>query len=135
MSFVDWDSSLDVSVGQMNEEHKTWINYINRLHESVEGDKTKAEIVNAYDRMYNYTIEHFTSEQNYLKKINYPLYDDHLAAHEEFLAEMRTAKTQVSAVGTLDAEFFAKLRGWLFRHIRIVDTQYGEFSKRMKKAS
>ena len=134
MSFMEWDSSLDVGVADMNGEHKTWIGYINSLHNLIEDNGNISSVTAAFDKMHAYTKEHFAHEEQFLQKINYPLFDDHKVAHEEFLAEMQTSKSRLTATGALDEEFFSKLRGWLVRHIRIVDTQYGEFSKRMKKA-
>lgn len=135
MSFLEWDSSLDVNVDEMNGEHKTWIGYINNLHDLVKSDASSSVIIGAFEKMHAFLKEHFKHEEQLLKTINYPLVDDHIAAHEDFLAEMIRAKSRMITTGTLDDEFFRKLQGWLVRHIRIVDTQYGEYTRKLKRAS
>ena len=136
-NFVEWDESLNVKVSEMNSEHKTWINYINALHDEAaknDGNNNNA-VLRAFDAMLNYTLKHFGDEEEYLKKIGYPLFDEHKQAHEDFLAEIRNSQRKLAS-GALPATFFMDLKGWLVRHIKIVDTQYGNFTERMnKKAS
>ncbi|MDH5326402.1 MAG: bacteriohemerythrin [Gammaproteobacteria bacterium] len=131
--FVEWDQSLDVKVGDMNNEHKIWINYINTLHEEVANKSNSNAVMRAFDNMVDYTLKHFGDEEEYLKKIGYPLFDEHKKAHEDFLSEIRSSQRNLSSKGELEKHFFADLKGWLVRHIKIVDTQYGNFTERMER--
>lgn len=132
MSLVTWDQSLDVKVSEMNSEHKQWILYINELHQAHVATKPKEFILSAYDRMFNYIREHFGHEENYLKDIKYPLFDEHKQAHEEFIEKIQDHRNILSKSGQLDENYFGFLSGWLIRHIKIVDTQYGNFVERRK---
>lgn len=131
--FVEWDISLDVKVSDMNNEHKTWINYINMLYEEADNQGSSSAVMRAFDNMLDYTLKHFGDEEAYLQKIGYPLFDEHKQAHEDFLAQIRESKRNLSSRGELELHFFDDLKGWLIRHIKIVDTQYGNFSERMQK--
>ncbi|MDH5326400.1 MAG: bacteriohemerythrin [Gammaproteobacteria bacterium] len=131
--FVEWDQSLDVKVGDMNNEHKIWINYINALHDEVSKNSNATTVGRAFDAMYDYTLKHFGDEEEYLKKIGYPLFDEHKQAHEDFLNEIRNSQRKLSGTGSLPDTFFMDLKGWLIRHIKIVDTQYGNYTERMNK--
>lgn len=130
--FVEWDQSLDVKVSDMNNEHKIWINYINTLHDEVEKGSADSTVLRAFDAMLDYTLKHFADEEEYLKKIGYPLFDEHKQAHEEFLNDIRGNQRKLAS-GNLPKTFFQDLKGWLVRHIKIVDTQYGNFADRMQK--
>ncbi|MDH5326401.1 MAG: bacteriohemerythrin [Gammaproteobacteria bacterium] len=131
--FVEWDQSLDVKVGDMNNEHKIWINYINALHDEAAKKSSSSVVMRAFDAMLDYTVKHFGDEEEFLQKIGYPLFDEHKQAHEDFLAEIRSSQRALSSKGELERNFFADLKGWLVRHIKIVDTQYGNYTERMNK--
>lgn len=131
--FVEWDQTLDVKVGDMNSEHKTWINYINALFEEVEKGSNQTNVSRAFDAMLDYTKKHFGDEEQFLKKIGYPLFDEHKQAHTDFLAEIANSQRKLGSTGGLPDTFFADLKGWLIRHIKIVDTQYGNYYDRMQK--
>lgn len=133
MAYIEWKPELDVLVESMNNEHKRWIGYINTLYESNKAKRSPSEILHAYDNMSDYTREHFGHEEEYLQRIDYPMFDVHKQEHTVFLEKIRDEKSKFNGT-EFHTDFFDFLGDWLLRHIKIVDIRYGEYTQRMKKA-
>ena len=133
MEYFKWDLSLDVQISQMNDEHKTLIDHMNKLHKCYQEQKPAAETSAAFDALYNYTKKHFADEEAYLASQHYPAYETHKRLHDDLLQKLDNYKKLFSETGQINNHFFAFLKSWLTSHIKVVDSQYGEYIVRNTK--
>lgn len=130
MTYFKWDSSLDVKVSKMNDEHKILINCMNRLREKYQQQAPRGEVAKALSDLQKYTMEHFRDEEAFMKSINYPVFDSHKRIHDDLLATLQKHKTAFEQSGELSEPFFVFLKSWLMNHIKISDVAYGGYSEK-----
>jgi len=127
MSFFEWDSSLDVNVEEMNEQHRKLIGLMNDLHQKSEQGEAKEKLIEAADSLIAYTQKHFDDEESYMESIGFAGLEAHKRLHDNLMTELRRLADEFSNSdrNTLDDEFLTFLKTWLSTHIRGIDTKYG----------
>ena len=127
MAFVEWTDEYSVKVTPMDDEHKRLFALIGDLHEAVKDGKTSEGIARAIKGLLDYTITHFTHEEELMKKAGYKGLAAQQAAHRAFTDKVKEydAKLQAGKLVLLfDVGSFT--RKWLTEHIKLMDKQYGE---------
>ena len=83
--YVEFDNSLVTGNKEIDEQHKEWINRINKLLGSCEsGCGCKVEAIKMLDYMAEYTEFHFNEEEKLQEEVSYPAFDEHKKKHDEF---------------------------------------------------
>lgn len=134
MPFFEWDRKFEIGVPAMDEQHKKWIEIINDFYDHI----TKRDIVentkNLIDGVIDYTTYHFSSEEELMKSIGYPLIEDQKSMHRnivdkiiDFKKKIESGKLVVSSAVTIE------LKQWLRDHIMVEDKKYADLYKTMKK--
>jgi hemerythrin len=131
MPKLEWDESYSVRVGAFDDQHKLLFDYINDLRESMMGKKGGDTVKDILVSLLNYTNTHFFNEEILLYKYEYPDYDKHKAAHDQFLSEIRSFYVRFMA-GSADsrlisAEIIAVVTELLQEHILKADKAYAVF--------
>ncbi len=131
MSKIEWESSFSVNVPEIDEQHKKWIKIINELHD-VMVDGNLKEVIEAPGKalteMRDYTRHHFLSEEEFMKKINYPDFSSHKQIHDKFYVEVNQLYLDVTEGKTvLNTETMSMLTTWLRDHILKEDKKFIEF--------
>jgi hemerythrin len=130
MTIFEWKDDLSVGINEIDEQHKELINKLNQLAESILQKKGKGKIVMILNFMKDYGGNHFTCEERYMAKSNYPGLESQKKQHEKF---KNTVTRLINELDTeKDMEFFASqvqrfLIDWLILHIRTEDQKYGGF--------
>lgn len=75
-----------------------------------------------------YTLSHFASEEDFMKKASYEQFDDHIKLHRSFIERLDQADDEVSRIslGNQDSiliELLDYLNEWLLQHIQNVDME------------
>lgn len=123
----EWNDRLQLGVNAMDDEHKILIGKINDLIAALEAQyvkKDKTLLLNAFDAMAEYTIEHFQDEERFMQSFNYPQFESHKKIHEKLLAQVGEYREQVAQDRLDDKILVNFLRNWLVSHIMGVDMQY-----------
>ena len=77
----------------------------------------------------DYTIQHFTAEEDLMKKKAYPDFVNHKAVHDKLVAEVKDMKVKYLAGKVLPMQVSSFLSDWLKNHIRGTDKKYVPFLK------
>ena len=125
MSFFEWDSSLDVGVDELNDQHKELIARMETVYQTNESG-TKDEIVAKVQHLMDYVVLHFTYEEKYLESIDYPTLEAHKKIHSHLVSEMTEfAKDFVNGPSEkIEKSFMTFLEVWVSSHISIIDGKY-----------
>ena len=135
MTEIEWDDSLSVGVDLIDEQHKMLIQRIKDLSDAVNSSRGAGQIGKTLGFMIDYTNFHFSTEEKHMTELGYPGFDIHKQQHEEFkstLNDMVTEFEEDGATAQLSEGVNTYLISWLVKHIKSIDTKFGEFLQEKK---
>lgn len=132
MFFIQWNSSLDTGIEVIDNQHKRIVEYINELYTAVK-EHDEVGIKHVLDELVDYTLTHFTFEENLMEKANYPYLEAHKQVHKSLIKRVEGyikefEQGQGEEVGR---ELLSVLRIWLTNHIKLDDMDYGTWVKQV----
>ena len=123
-----WDSSLQLGIGQIDDQHKQLVVMINDLHRAMKQRQTMATMSGILERLVSYTVYHFGNEEKLFQKHGYPEYDQHKKIHETLVGKVVEFKTKIDrGDSTISMELMDFLKDWLISHIKGTDKKYVPF--------
>ena len=134
MTAFVWDESLDVSVAEMNEQHRVLIGLMNTLYSKNEQGADKSALLDSVEDLLRYVVQHFNEEEAYMAQIAFPNLEAHKTLHGRLLEDLRRFADAFknSEEHKLSKEFALFLNLWLATHIRGIDTKYGRYAQTLK---
>lgn len=104
-----------------DKQHQILLELIDHLDDSDVDDSV-------FRRLHDYAENHFMLEEEYMRQLNFPGINEHIAAHNKFRYELNSMMQSFhgydNGFRTALAEF---LRGWLKSHIFGIDKKLEEF--------
>ena len=92
-------------------------------------------IVDTLEFLADYTIKHFSDEQELQQKYEYPHYETHKGLHDDFVQEIKDFKADFEAGNINTArmmKFNKRITQWLVDHVKGIDQKLGEHINQMK---
>ncbi|MCE1255609.1 MAG: bacteriohemerythrin [Anaerolineae bacterium] len=128
MPTFTWNDSYSVNIKILDEQHKKLFTLIDQLHNAMSTGKGKQMIGQVLDEMLDYTRTHFTTEEDLLKKHNYPDLLKQQKEHAAFVQKVSEMQQKFNNGSlTLSIEVSQFLKDWLSKHILGADKQYAQF--------
>lgn len=128
MRKIIWNDDYLIGIEEIDSQHRRIIDQINYLIDNL-NSKDKASISHwIIANLDKYSEEHFSTEEHYLRKINYPDLDNHLKLHQAF--KLKTVKSSVKVMkGQEDVseETISFLKSWWTDHILKADMEFKNF--------
>ncbi len=125
-----WDSSLQLGIIQIDEQHKQLVGMINDLHRAMKQRQAMAVTSGILERLVSYTVFHFGVEEKLFQKHGYPELNQHKKVHENLVGKVKEFKEKVEhGDATLSMELMDFLKDWLATHIKGTDKKYVPFLK------
>ncbi len=125
MEPIVWRESYSVNVEEIDEEHKKLFQMIKELQDAMMEAGGQEILKNIVDGMIEYAATHFATEENYMKKFDYPEYSQHKAAHDMFVEKAHGLQEELNNQKfVLSLDLLRFLRDWLVSHILEVDKKY-----------
>ncbi len=125
---IVWNDNFSVNVKEIDDQHKKLIESINSLESAMKIGKGKEVIDKIIQELADYTKYHFSKEESYMIKFNYPEYQRHKSAHDNFVNKVgefqRNIKESKVGIALSVSDF---LQQWLTKHILVTDKGYTEF--------
>jgi hemerythrin len=129
---IQWRESLAIGVKEIDDQHKKLFEAIDKLFIACSQGKGKEEVGNTIKFLEDYTIVHFTSEQEMHKKYNYPEREAHKKIHEKFLQSFTELKEHFEREGA-SVLFIQRVNrqvvDWLVHHIGNQDKAFSSYAK------
>nr|WP_319400017.1 bacteriohemerythrin [uncultured Carboxylicivirga sp.] len=124
-----WTNDLSVNNVDIDNEHKKLFNLLTSFYKGIQSNSPKLELEELINGLLEYTQTHFSREENYMKRISYPYFDDHKAEHEAFIEKATNFHKKMSeGKMILSLEVTNFLKDWLVNHIKISDQKYAQFA-------
>jgi hemerythrin-like metal-binding protein len=125
---LQWDQSLAVGIGEIDEQHRKLVAMICDLHEAMRSGKGKDQVEAILRELENYAVEHFGYEEKLMEQYKYPAYRNHRKEHEAFVDKVIAFGNDFrSNRAALTTEVMNFLKNWLVGHIKGTDQKYSAF--------
>ncbi len=115
-----WDSAYSVGDELIDSQHQHLFSLANTLGRDIQEQKVR-EVVK---ELYKYTQFHFSTEEQLMRSMAYPLLEEHCTLHEDLVSELNELSQQdlssQESVSTIQKFVF----NWLVNHILQEDMRY-----------
>ncbi len=128
MAQLQWNDSLSIGVGPIDEQHKAWIDRYNSLASAIETRQGPRRVAETLGFLVDYTAFHFAAEEKHMSASGYPGLGEHQARHGELQAALGRLVDDFQEEGATHilADFLQTFLGnWLVDHIQSVDVRFG----------
>ena len=122
---ITWSDRLSVGIPRIDAQHQTLVEMINELHTAMMAGQGSAAVGKTLDGLVAYTLSHFATEEELMKRTAYTRYEQHKAEHNKLSAQAKLlqAKAKTAKV-MLTLEVATFLQRWLIDHIASQDKAY-----------
>ena len=130
MSKIEWDDSLSVGVGLIDEQHKMLIQRLADLSDAFRRGLEQNKVMKTLEFMIDYTDFHFSAEEKVMEENDYPGLGEQKQQHEEFRTTLNNIVEDYKEEGTtteIATDINVFLHNWLIKHIKGSDSRLGKF--------
>ncbi len=125
-----WDELYNFCLSMIDEEHKTFINIINKAFVASEHKDNIEETKEVIGEMLEYSDKHFSTEEAYMIKFKFPEYQWHRNEHLDFTDKaIKSYNKLISGNSQIANELLEYLKRWLVHHIEEIDKKYVDYYK------
>jgi len=128
--WMSWTPDYSVHVRQIDEQHRELFRRFNNFLDAMWDGKGKDVLGENLMFLANYTVEHFGTEESFMRQFGYPEYQAHKQLHDSLVQEVNEFITRFRNEN-LDSNTVVnvanKLGDWVTNHIKGVDVRLGEF--------
>lgn len=132
MEKLSWNDSYLLGITEIDLQHKKLLSLADDMYEIVNGDEDslKVNLSKVLKSLTDYTVYHFTSEEEFMRKYGYPSADMHKSMHDNFIAEVTKQIKSLNTATKTEAERLYKfLASWVLNHIAKSDKVWAEYVK------
>ena len=123
MTHMRWSSELDTGINIIDNQHRRIVEYINQLHHAIETED-RSEVAEVIDELVDYTLSHFTFEEDLMEKAGYPFTNAHKKVHKLFTKRVADFQQRFELGEDIGRQLHTALKTWLVNHIRHDDADY-----------
>lgn len=127
---IKWTDDLSVGFDTIDDQHKELISRLDKFVQSMMEGRGKAEVEEILKFLGKYVEEHFSTEEAYMSKFDYPDKEEHRKEHELFRETYRAILDDVRKDGvksTTVLRVHKSMFDWFRNHIHNVDKKLGPF--------
>ena len=122
---IKWDDKYSVGISMIDGEHKNLIGILNKAINAKEHSDNKKELQEVLEEMTKFALEHFETEEAYMREFNYPEYHSHSEEHYRFFTKtMAYFERVVNGDYHISNELIEYLKQWIVHHIQGSDRGY-----------
>ncbi len=123
--YIEWNDKYSVGISIIDEQHKKLFGFINKTIEAKEHSDNKEELEKELEEMTTYALEHFETEEAYMREFDYPECRRHSEEHYRFFDKTLTYFDRViNGDYHISNELIEYLKQWLVNHIQVSDRRY-----------
>lgn len=128
MAFFDWNDRYSVGIMSIDNQHKKLFELISDFYKMLRQKEIPRAMADILDGLMEYTMIHFSTEESYFKKYQYPLFAKHAAQHAFFIEKLNEFRSRFQAEElVLPIEIATFMKDWLSGHVLGEDQRYAAF--------
>ena len=127
---VAWSDTYSVGITLLDDQHKGLLDFVNDLfnHATGNADEEHTYFQKVIQQATQYISEHFVTEEECMLAVNFPGYNEHKKAHDEFKFAVVKSVNEYNAGKALSLVNFANfLKDWIASHVIGMDKLYGSY--------
>jgi len=124
---IAWSDSYLIGIDEIDKQHKKFFEVVHKFYMDILTCEGETAVEKTLEFLKSYAVEHFQSEEAFLKKYEYPRIEDHKKLHKEFIEKFDTLADQFNTLGPtqgLADEALDMTQNWLTDHISDEDAKY-----------
>jgi hemerythrin-like metal-binding protein len=122
MPLIIWNNELETSIPIVDEQHQNLVMLINDLFDAMNNGKSKEVLGEILQELINYSVEHFTTEEDLMRKVNFSGFDTHFKEHLIFTQKVVEFNNQfIDGNVRITLQLMNFLKDWISNHIMVVD--------------
>lgn len=136
MPKIQWNKELSVGVTEIDDQHKELIRIANALINAVSLGRDERVLGNVIRRLREYTVFHFSSEEELMERMHYPARGEHASEHARLKKNVKDYQRLIYKKEDLTpGEMLGFIKEWLLGHILTYDRELAKFihQKRAEK--
>lgn len=129
MSLFVWKPEYSVHEEKLDSHHQQLFSVLNSVYENVMNNSELDGVLPKIDELSEYTKYHFLAEEQYMKEINFPGAEEHIAKHREFTHKIEALRGSYHNNDLEVAkELIVVIGEWLLQHVLKDDMKYSRNS-------
>jgi len=130
MQLFPWDEDYEIGITEIDRQHRHLVDIINELSDAMIAQKGHKTVPQILEKLVDYIQLHFTTEEEIMRRGNYPALDKHYQEHHEMTGEVLEFRKNYSKNHEVSpSEVLGFLCDWLKNHILVSDKEFGRFLK------
>ena len=122
---IVWSSALEIGIPVIDSQHQRIVDYINTVENLVTlPDAASLQMV--IDDLIDYTLSHFSFEEELMEAAGYAHTNAHKKVHQLFTKRIATFAERAESGDDITAELLQVLNAWLINHIQRDDQDYSD---------
>jgi len=134
MAILSWSNRFETGIAAIDTQHKQLFQSVNDLSDSLRRGDPKSEVSRVLDFLISYTVEHFRTEETWMKNQGFPGLEEHKVEHAKLVADVSQLKRRFDAGELMTMRVTVFLATGLKQHINESDLAYVEHSKQLSLA-
>lgn len=128
---IKWTDKLSIGINIIDQQHKRWLQFINKLYSAFKSGKAQEEIKGIFKELSDYTDYHFEFEEKYMEEFDYSSKEPHRKKHRLFLDTINKYREDYER-GNIDTAYrvMGFLKNWVRKHITEDDESYSALFKK-----
>lgn len=133
MVFLEWTNEYYTGIDEIDKQHKTLVELLNKLYTSFVEKNTELTLVDILEEMTTYTEYHFDCEEELFSKTDYPEIEKHKQEHQELFKEIEAFKLELEIGRNITYKLMTFLRKWISDHVLGTDKSYVPYLQNKSK--
>ena len=125
-----WRDDFLVGNESIDAQHMELFKMINEFHTGIRTDGLMARVffVKMIQRSMQYIKSHITTEEDFMQRGEYPLFEEHKKLHDDFIAEVTRRVHNIETEGNPDpTDIVQYLTNWIIHHIADSDKKFAPY--------
>jgi len=128
MQLFPWDDDYEIGMSEIDRQHRHLVDIINELADAMIAQKGHETVPQILEKLVDYIQLHFTTEEEVMRRENYPALEKQCREHLEMTGELlELRKNYAKSHEISPSEVLGFLCTWLKNHILESDMDFGRF--------
>ena len=129
MAVVNWNNRFETGIGLIDAQHKALFAALNELAEAFRDGTAASHVSESMDALMAYAVEHFQTEEKYMRERDYPALAEHMVEHARLVEQTQALRIRFEEgkLVTMDVTIF--LADLMTHHIHDFDLLMVNFLK------
>jgi hemerythrin len=120
---IIWRKNMSVSNDTIDHDHHFMVNFVNTIELVLQAPDEKKMLLEVFEQLYEYAVNHFKREETIQRKIEYPKSIQHKNSHSTLLKQLETLIKEINEINSPEEinkkapEIIEFVRSWLLNHV------------------